>query len=73
MGNLFGQDNIVRDISRKIFSEEFRWRVTGYLRNQNLTRPEMPTKVRRQLIELFKGDIFKLQDLIEKDLSIWLN
>ena len=43
---------------------------------RRLTRtdpPEFPAALRRELLDLYREDIVKVQDLIETDLSFWLN
>lgn len=40
--------------------------------NNNLIKPPIPEAVRAELGGVFKGDIVKLQDLIQRDLSEWL-
>ena len=42
------------------------------LRNRNLVKPSFPVEARRRLIEVYREDILKLQDLIGRDLSAWL-
>lgn len=42
------------------------------LRIRNLVKPRMPSEARRQLIETYREEILKLQDLIQRDLSGWL-
>ena len=42
------------------------------LRNENFVKPPLLPEVRRQLIQIFREDILKLQDLIQRDLSKWL-
>ena len=43
------------------------------LRNKNLEQPpKLPHEIRQQLIEVYREDILKLQDLLQRDLSIWL-
>jgi hypothetical protein len=42
------------------------------LRNHNLVRPQLSPEVRGRLIEEYREDVLKLQDLIEQDLSFWL-
>lgn len=43
------------------------------VRNRNLSKPELATETRRQLQDFFRTDILKLQDLIDRDLSHWLD
>ena len=43
------------------------------LKNKNLARPQKLTlQIRKQLLEEYRSDIIKLQDLLQQDLSIWL-
>lgn len=39
---------------------------------QMLNKPRMSEGVRRELLDLYHDDILKLQDLIDRDLSFWL-
>lgn len=43
------------------------------IRNRNLDRATMTPDTRRKLIELFRDDIERLQDLLQRDLSHWLH
>lgn len=51
-----------------------RWsrRIGDHLRQRNLTKPPLSPKIRRQLIEIYREDITKLQDMLQRDLSHWL-
>jgi hypothetical protein len=46
--------------------------IANKIRVQNLTKPPLPPEVRKELVSTYKGDILKLQDLIGRDLSKWL-
>lgn len=46
--------------------------LTNAIRNRNLAKPPFPVEVRRQLTEVYREDILKLQELIQRDLSKWL-
>ncbi|PKO05983.1 MAG: sulfotransferase [Chloroflexi bacterium HGW-Chloroflexi-3] len=72
MSYFFDRDNIIRTFSRNLFSEEIRWRVTSYIRNHNLQKIKMSPEVRSGLVDYFRNDINKLQNLINRDLSHWL-
>jgi Sulfotransferase family len=37
-----------------------------------LTKPKLSPELRQELIEVYRDDILKLQDLIQRDLSAWL-
>ncbi len=41
-------------------------------KTKNLYKPEMKQKTRKHLIDIYREDILKLQDLIKRDLSHWL-
>lgn len=45
----------------------------AYLMAHNLTKPPMDPSVRRKLQALYRDDILRLQDLIDRDLSHWLD
>ncbi|MGF1479793.1 MAG: sulfotransferase domain-containing protein [Cyanophyceae cyanobacterium] len=45
---------------------------TTDIKNRSLTKPELTSDVRKHLIQVYKEDILKLQDLLQKDLSAWL-
>jgi hypothetical protein len=47
-------------------------RLLNTLRNRNLAKPSFTVELRRQLTEAYREDILKLQELIERDLSKWL-
>ena len=47
-------------------------RFASNLRDRNLSKPQLAPEVRRQMIEMYREDILKLQDLIDRDLSKWL-
>jgi hypothetical protein len=47
-------------------------RALEYIKNRNLEKTEVPSEVRRQLLQEYRADITKLQDLIQRDLSVWL-
>ncbi|MBR8828305.1 MAG: sulfotransferase domain-containing protein [Gomphosphaeria aponina SAG 52.96 = DSM 107014] len=44
------------------------------IRNQTLAdeRPSFPQEMRQQLIDIFRDDILRLQDFLQRDLSKWL-
>lgn len=69
---LFERPNPLRSVARKLVKEETRARFTRAIRSRNQVRLTIPPDVRRDLTESFRDDILKLQDLIAKDLSSWL-
>lgn len=47
-------------------------RFAGDLRDRNLHKPQLAPEQRRRMVESYREDILKLQDLIDRDLSKWL-
>ena len=47
-------------------------RVASGMHNRNLIKPRLSPEVRARLIEGYREDTLKLQDLIQRDLSDWL-
>lgn len=41
-------------------------------RNENFVKPKLPKEIRKEFILIYREDILKLQDLIQRDLSKWL-
>ena len=70
------RSNPVKSVVKPLLPEGLRGRlvplVLNALRERTLVKPQMPAEVRRQLIELYKEDVLKLQELIGRDLSKWL-
>jgi hypothetical protein len=64
---------IMRNIGSRLLGEN-RWiQLREQVRRWNLERPEpMPIDTERELRQFFKADILKLQDRIQRDLSLWL-
>jgi len=73
LDGIFGKPNPIRSISRLLFSAVLRNRVTTYLRNKNLERDTIPSEYRQHLLKVFTPDILKLEKLIDRDLSVWLD
>ena len=42
------------------------------VRNRNLAKPRLSPQLRKELIEVFRPDILRLQELTDRDLSKWL-
>jgi hypothetical protein len=47
-------------------------RVASNIHNRNLAKPRLSPEVRRRMIEGYREDTLKLQHLIQRDLSAWL-
>lgn len=64
--------NLLKPVIKTFTSEAKRRKVIEGLRDLNLEKPEMPPETREYLKTLFRDDILKLQDVIDKDLNHWL-
>jgi len=67
------------EFSRKHFPQPLRWRVHKVAelidrvgRPNRMSPPPMPADVRASLVEDYREDILRLQDLLSRDLSHWL-
>lgn len=73
MYRLFMQDNLIKRISRVILPKELRQKVMVDMRLMNLEKRSMPEDIREELKTLFHEDIMRLEKLIGRDLSFWVN
>ncbi len=64
--------SVVKPFLPQTVRARMRERLVNPLRNRILTKPAFPMQVRRQLTEAYREDISKLQELIQRDLSRWL-
>jgi hypothetical protein len=48
------------------------YRLATGVRDRNLVKPELSPELRSNLIQMFRDDILKLENLIQRDLSNWL-
>ena len=64
--------NPIRAILKPFLPARTRRRIRNNLMNRNLSKPPLSPAVRRQLIDIFREEILKSQELIQRDLSTWL-
>ena len=62
----------IKRLFKSVVPEGWSRRVGDRLRRQNLTKPPLPQEIRRQLTEVYRADIIRLQDMLQRDLSHWL-
>jgi Sulfotransferase domain. len=68
----FAGPGMIKFALERIIPEKVRWRIRIGLIHRNLTKLTLLPDVRRQLIQDYREDILKLQGLIQRDLSGWL-
>jgi Sulfotransferase family len=68
--------SLIKQALKLYLPARLRWRLStafDNLKTRNLTEPpSMPPEVQRQLIEIYREDVLKLQELICRDLTGWL-
>lgn len=62
--------NLLRPLFLNTLGKDNTERLVNYFKGKNVLR--MRSKTRKSLINLYRDDIIKLQDLIKRDLSSWL-
>jgi hypothetical protein len=69
---LFAESNPVKSLAQRTLPESVRWRFTTRVRNQNLQRTKIDSADWNYLTDLYRDDIAYLQQLLKRDLSLWL-
>ncbi len=62
----------VNPIINRLIPRKLKRNLVDLIKKKNLTKPKMKPETREYLKTVYKEDILKLQDLIGKDLSHWL-
>jgi len=75
--SLLSKSNPVRKILKPFLPAKMRAKMREFarhLRNRNMrgAKPGLSPEIRRELLTVFRDDILQLQDLIQRDLSGWL-
>lgn len=70
--NLFMKRNPIKWLSRLVIPKSIRQQAMIHLRSINLEKRPMPEGIREILNQLFYDDIKKLEELIHRDLSLWV-
>jgi hypothetical protein len=70
---LIGKPNPLKAAVKPLIPEKVRRRISVSLQTRNISgSPPLDPSIRRDLMGLYREDILKLQDLIDRDLSMWL-
>lgn len=74
--NFLNQPNVIKNILKPFLKPFLSDKQLGELVENakmiNLYKPKMKKETRKHLIDIYREDILKLQDLIKRDLSHWL-
>ncbi|MEJ7842586.1 MAG: sulfotransferase [Rubrobacter sp.] len=69
-----GSSHPVKSAIKPFVPEAARLRLVTLMRNRNLSKPSpLSPEVRGRLVEEYREDVLRLQDLIQRDLSRWLD
>lgn len=69
---LLSNYNPIKIVIRNILPRELLVSFYSRIGDKLFVKPELPLEIRAQLTDEYKKDIKKLQNLVDKDLSIWL-
>ena len=69
---LIGEQNMLKSALKSVLPRKYRSDLKERYYEKNLSKPRLAEETRLQLIETFREDILKTQDLIGRDLSAWL-
>lgn len=72
LDRLLGTQHPARSVARRFVPQRFRSLISQRLRAVNRRKPPLSPKLRRELVEFYREDILKLQTMLDRDLSAWL-
>lgn len=64
--------NPIQTALKPLLPTKFRRKIVSVIKRKNLTRPSLQPEVRSKLIEAYREETLKLQSLLNRDLSHWL-
>jgi hypothetical protein len=67
------QPHLLNRLIGRWVPEELKRRIRDAVSDRNLERPQISAEARARLLGVLRPDILKLQDLIGRDLSAWLD
>src|SRR5215210_2968864 len=70
---LLNRPNPLRSVLKPVVPKRLRPHLSAYLQNRNIAEPPpLEQGVRKELVDSYREDILKLEELIGRDLSKWL-
>jgi hypothetical protein len=66
------EPRLTKNLLKRFVPARWSRRIGDHLRQRNLIKPPLSPQIRRQLIEVYREDIIKLQDMLQRDISHWL-
>lgn len=72
--HLLTRDNPLKAVLKPLFPKQLRGKVAQGIQKQNLgPKPILLPEIRQELVQSYREDILKLQDLIQRDFTKWLS
>lgn len=72
VNQLLNRPNPIKSLLKTLMPSGLRQQLSTHLKKKNLGKPKLSKNLRRELIEVYREDILKLENLLERDLSKWL-
>lgn len=72
MHKLIAEGNPLKALIKPLVPRQLRYKLKENYYEKNLSKPTLSEDIRQQLIETFREDILKTQDILGRDLSMWL-
>ena len=66
------QTHPLKEPFKQLVPPELRKRINQRAKNRLLQKPSLSSATRTRLVEVFRPEVFKLQDMLQRDLSHWL-
>jgi hypothetical protein len=73
LGKLLNRPSLLKDVVRPLLPQRARRAIWARLVRSNLRRDRLPPDVREGLVESYRSDILRLQELLGRNLSHWLS
>lgn len=70
--HFLSKPNLVKSALKQVIPVNLIQHLTVNVSNHNLTKPSLNPEIKKQLIQKYRDDVLKVQELIKCDLSIWL-
>jgi hypothetical protein len=72
LGKLLNRPSLLKDAVRPVVPRRLRQALWSRLVRSNLRKSRCPADVREDLVNSYRSDILRLQELLDRDLSHWL-
>ncbi|GBF80990.1 sulfotransferase family protein [Aphanothece sacrum] len=73
LDQIINKPNVFKDKLKNLLPNDWRKNWVTSMKRKNSWKPKLDPQLRQELTEGYKEDIIKLQDLIDKDLSLWIS